>query len=516
MELCKQDINTSVLTQSKYSQMTVDDDFNLPETKGDMEKIIAKSGIVTAEEMFAEEGRVRIIGMVSFCVLYRSGGQIPSLCEYHGEIPFEDNVNLDGINSGSQVECHCQLEDLSINLINSRKLEVRGLIGNHVHIYEEMQVQGAKELENAEGMECRKKTVCASQVMVAKRDVLKLREELEIPQNKPNIHEVLWRSIALRNMETKAGDNKLLIRGEMEIFILYRGEQEHLPVQSIFSVRSIYREFDCMGAREDMIVDVDYMLGKGDVVIREDGDGESRMLGCEYNVDMNIRLYEDCKYDLLEDVYSPNARIVPKYEIMDYENLKIRNAAKAKVSARKQIGGDKVKLLQICHVYGDVDVDDIVIGEKDVQVTGVVTCNVLYIATGEDPMSCVELEIPFDYSVQTIPLCKEDSVRILPCLDQLQATLVNSEEMEIKAQINLNMSVFEKGEEQVITELEVLPIDEKEKAAMPGIVGYVVKAEDSIWSIAKKYYTTTQMIKSMNHLESDTVKEGDRLLIVKS
>lgn len=78
---------------------------------------------------------------------------------------------------------------------------------------------------------------------------------------------------------------------------------------------------------------------------------------------MNIKLYTDCDCRMLSDVYSPNAEFVPQYELIDYENLLLKNAAKAKVSARKQIGGDKAKLLQICHVYGDVDIDDVAVGK---------------------------------------------------------------------------------------------------------------------------------------------------------
>ena len=44
MEFSKKEIHTSVLTQSKYSQITVDDDFTIPDSKGDMEKIVAKEG----------------------------------------------------------------------------------------------------------------------------------------------------------------------------------------------------------------------------------------------------------------------------------------------------------------------------------------------------------------------------------------------------------------------------------------------------------------------------------------
>jgi LysM repeat protein len=118
--------------------------------------------------------------------------------------------------------------------------------------------------------------------------------------------------------------------------------------------------------------------------------------------------------------------------------------------------------------------------------------------------------------VDSVPLSKNDSVRIVPGIDQLSATLLNSEEIEIKAQVNLAISIFTKREASVIVDMKVEPIDYTRKAAMPGIVGYVAASGDTIWSIARKYYTTTESIREINHLENDIIKEGDRLIIVKS
>lgn len=87
MEFSKKEIHTSVLTQSKYSQITVDDDFTIPDSKGDMEKIVAKEGHILLESMIPEDGKVRITGSVCVRVLYRTGGDIPRLCQFQSEIP---------------------------------------------------------------------------------------------------------------------------------------------------------------------------------------------------------------------------------------------------------------------------------------------------------------------------------------------------------------------------------------------------------------------------------------------
>ena len=47
----------------------------------------------------------------------------------------------------------------------------------------------------------------------------------------------------------------------------------------------------------------------------------------------------------------------------------------------------------------------------------------------------------------------------------------------------------------------------------PGIVGYIVKSGDDLWSLAKRYMTTEDRMKEMNHLETEILKPGEKLII---
>ena len=50
----------------------------------------------------------------------------------------------------------------------------------------------------------------------------------------------------------------------------------------------------------------------------------------------------------------------------------------------------------------------------------------------------------------------------------------------------------------------------------PGIVGYIVKPDDTLWSIAKNNHTTIAELIHTNQLEEEEVHGGEKLLIVKS
>ncbi len=516
MDFIKQDINTNILKNSKYSQLTIDEDFNIPDAKGDIEKIVAKDGKVVIENILTEDGKVKVIGTVCFQILYISSSDEKEMETYAGEIPFEDRVNIDGINRNNQADCQCKLEDLTVSMINSRKIEIRGLIGNAVNVYEGSCINCAVDLENGQGMECLSKNISMTSTPISKRDVFKIKESVDIPQNKPNIKEILWASVELRNLEARPLLDKISVRGEVEIFVIYRGDEEHLPIQYLFSARTISREIECIDSREEMILDAECILGKGNVSIGNDGDGEERVILIDYNVDMNIKMYEDMEKKILTDLYSPQLETHSVTEKFHYENLIMKNCAKAKLTQRKRIDDTSYKMMQICHVYGCVDLDDMTIENGEIHITGVVRTNILYVSDSPDPMNCYETELPFEYVADSSSVTTDHIIKISPSLDQIGASLVNSGEIEIKAQVNLNITVFSSACMDVITDMTVSPIDYDKKANMPGIVGYVVKNGDTIWSIARKFYATTESIRTINNLDSDNIKEGDRLLIVKS
>ena len=64
--------------------------------------------------------------------------------------------------------------------------------------------------------------------------------------------------------------------------------------------------------------------------------------------------------------------------------------------------------------------------------------------------------------------------------------------------------------------MKIENLEENSYSDIPSIIGYVVKDEDCLWDIAKKYHTTMDTIKNNNKLQNDHVKQGDKLILVKS
>ena len=94
--------------------------------------------------------------------------------------------------------------------------------------------------------------------------------------------------------------------------------------------------------------------------------------------------------------------------------------------------------------------------------------------------------------------------------------MLNADEVEIKAVIALEAIVFKKVEQNFVTEINQGPVDMEALNSAPVLKGYIVQKGDTLWKLAKENYTTIEKIMTVNNLENETIKKGDRLLIIKS
>ena len=516
MELTKNRITTTNLKAAKYVEFTVDDDFNVPDAKGDIDRFIASKGQVSLEDIDVMENKVRVSGVVSYAILYQTDSDTVVFENHDGEIPFEEVINVDGVEPGDKVSVQGTLEDIYVTVINSRKYEVRGLIGVKLWVCQQVTVEGAVGIANGSGIECLTEKVSFTNLVASSRDIMKIKEDIEIPANKPDIGRILWDRVDFSEIESRATDMGVQISGKVLIFVVYKPEDDTAPVQYVNASREFQDTIKCDGIDESMVLDDIVNIGRGTVSVRTDGDGEDRILQVENSLNVEIKVYEDVETDLLRDMYSYSAQVDPVRRKFSYENLLMRNNAKTRVVRKERLRSSLPSILQIVNVSGYVDIDEVKPMDDAVVVEGVVKSEIMYVSSDDTrPLCQAEITSPFTYRLETVPLRPQDSIRITPTLNQISATLPGSDELEIKAIVDMGMTVFTRKEIELIEAMELAPVDMKKKAESPGIVGYIVRDGDSIWSIAKKYYSSLDSIREVNNLENDSIKKGDKLLVVK-
>ena len=131
------------------------------------------------------------------------------------------------------------------------------------------------------------------------------------------------------------------------------------------------------------------------------------------------------------------------------------------------------------------------------------------------PMNSLTGFLPFSYLVEAKDISPDTIYHVRPTLEQISSIMLGSDEVEIKAVVNLSIIAFAKKQCKAITDMSISDIDYEKMNQLAGIIGYMVQEEDTLWNIAKRFYTSIDTIRKVNQLERDELVVGQKLVIVK-
>lgn len=514
MELKKERIQMLREKSRASTQLTFDEDYNVPDVKPDIGRMIQSKGEVRVEEVRLMENHAYVKGELGVDLLYvgEEEGRVYSLS---ARLPIEETLNLDGMESGDKMCLKWEIEDLSLHVINSRKMNIKAIVSFYALVEEPKTLMLPVETDE-ENVSEKKKKMRLLGLVVHKKDTIRIKEEITLASNKPNISEILWSTMEVRGLEIRPGEHALEVKGELFVFALYAGDEEGNPLQWLEYARPFQAQAECEECTSDLIPNIETTVMQQSLEVKPDADGEERLLTAEAVLEMDIRLYREEEHEILLDIYTPLAECIPQGREEVLESLLVRNFSKCRLNDRIPMKETQGKILQICHSQGKIKVDKTKIVENGIQVEGVVQVKVLYIIGNDDmPFYSMEAMIPFSHTVEAVGITEQCVYHLRTDLEQLSTTMVDSNEIEVKAALSLNLLVLCQDREKIIEEIIQQPLDQEKLQNMPGITVYIVQPKDTLWDIAKTFYTTVEQICRLNDLQEEEIKPYQPLLLVK-
>lgn len=516
MNLLRKNIHMDAVKSQAVSQITLEDDVNLPDSRPDIEKIILEDGTGKIEEIKTSGDHVTVRGRLFVNVLYVTDDRENVVARMEGVIPFEEQVFMEGIQSNQHVEGTMEVEDLSIGLINSRKISVRAILTLHTWLNELTDEEVGVELSGDEPVEYRKKQLDFTQIAVCKKDIYRIRQEMELPSNLPNIFQMIWESVKISGLEFKALDEKIAINGELQVFFLYEGESEERPIRFYEGTIPFNGFLDEKSSREMMITDIDSIIGSLEVEVKPDFDGEERVIALEAVMDLDIRLYEEEKMEILSDVYGVTKEVTAVTRQGTMKQLLFKNNAKTRVDGKLKIRGGNKNILQMLHGSATPVVEEVNILEDSIEINGFLQTKCLYVTSDDmTPYDAVAGKVPFQYVMDAKGINNTHQVRTKVMIEQFSAGMADGENVEIKAVLFVQALVFENRKQEFVTDVQVEELDMKKIKNLPQMVVHVAKEGDSLWQIGKKYYVPVAEIKEINEITQDECKKGQKILVVR-
>lgn len=515
MEFLKENIRKSESLGRAFSQLAIDDDFIIPDTKVDAVRIIHTVGELFLEETSVNNQSVWMKGKLAFSVLYRSDRSDKKLEVLVGSLPFQEKLNMDGVEDMTPLQMGGRLEDLSINLINSRKLGIRAVLEIEAVAKSSVEEEIVTGLCENKQYEQKLRTQELLDLIGTKKDVLRVKEEVALPSVKPDIHKILWKCVQPINLESTVMESALRITGELRVGILY-SSQSVGELQWFENTVAVRGEIPWEGCHREDLIWVNYGNITCDLEPRNDYDGEAKILGVECAIELELKAWREKQISMLMDVFALDKELKLQTESRVYQKLRMTNHAKLRISEQVLLEKGQENIMQLCMSQGRIQVDDMCMTGDGVQVEGLLVVDLLYV-TGNDnyPIDHHRAAFPFSQLIEISGANENTEFELNTTMEQLNVNLLDNSEYEVKAVVGLHVMAVDHIQCQAILSATECEPDLESLAKQPGIIGYVVREEEELWDIAKRYHTTVAELMETNGLQGENVEAGKKLLIVK-
>lgn len=514
MELLKSSVSMRHRKIYETMQLTLDDDYNVPDKKSDITKIIDDTGRVILDDVHSIDDHIIVNGNMEFRILYL-GEKENGMAEYiKGSIPITETINADKIAGDEPVNVMAEIEDLSIKIINSRKVNVRALIKLTAENYSALSQEAAVGIDTGSAQIKYDNIECLD-LAIEKKDTYRIKDEITLPSDKENIEEIIWEEIQPRALELRIVDEGVSVKGEIFLFILYEGNGEEKRQHWFDAVVPFKGNIECSGCNESMIPDIRSKVMSSNIEIKQDFDGEERIINLDMVLELDIRIYNEAKMNIIEDIYAIDKEITPIKKLITFDNLLMKNNLKCKCQESLTIGTEQENILFICATTGNVHVDTVKAVEGHVEINGSIYVKILYVAAGNDGMfNAIKGNIPFNQIVDNERINENCRIELDTNIEQLSTTVTDIGKIDIKAAVGLNMLIILPVYIGVVNEIEECPLDYNKLKNLPSITGYITGKDDTLWNIAKENYTSVEKIMEINSLTEEKLTAGQKILIL--
>ena len=536
MRLEKKNIHMNKIVKSETVIFFVSREERIMDADNEIENIINQKEIVTTDGVVTRENQITVNGTINYNILYYPKNS-EMVCGEEKEINFEENIKLMGINSEDNANVTMEVLSSSIKPVDGKnyiyKIQLKAYI--IVEKIEDLDIATAIDTDsqgenyennfakensgknNVEDIMTKKRNIDSLAIIADKTDTFRVSEQIAVPHGKPPIGTIVWSDIRIKNQNIKTMEGSIIINGQLSIFIIYIPEMENMPEQWLEQTIDFNGQLEMSEATEDVVSYIELWLNNVNVQPEINQDNEMRNLSVSALLKLNVKLYKETSIKIIEDVYKPGANLVPVMESKTYQKLLVKNASRTKEVVKMKIDKTKGQLLQICNSQAEIKIENILVRDNSLKAIGKIKTCIIYISSDDrHPICCQCRESNFEHRIDAEGIEGNDEYFLNWKVEQVNANMLNADEVEIKAVIALEAIVFKKVEQNFVTEINQEPVDMEALNSAPVLKGYIVQKGDTLWKLAKENYTTIEKIMTVNNLENETIKKGDRLLIIKS
>lgn len=486
------------------SEQSVDTDFTLPDYYPEVTKVLKCSPEANILSSQCTDTGISIGGQVVLTLLYAGGDEQPN--SFTHIFPFTKTIDSKDVKGGT-VSVIPRVGYINTKAVGPRKVEVHGSLALAVTVNG---IDDCTVLTTAEGEGIYTRNT--EQTLIdPKETVCKgvfIEDEIQIPQSKPTVGKILRSSAKADVNECKYVSGKIVVKGDIDIEILYCPAEHGRPVL-LTERRGFSQIIDSDAECDDMGFDVFVRVDSLELHPKTTLDGEVRNIAFEAKVSIEVMPYCTNKKSFITDAFS--GKYAADINSAKFNAESIADKIYENYICKKSLDFGGGMLEDIYDLWCKVTVDYATDEGGDILIKGAVIINILGVDSESAP---VFYERPVEYEYRYNVGQTADSFRCRPDVSvaAVNYSLGSDGTAEVSVELTIKATVFAVN---VITAVSGINIDCDNTLPRDNDTAVILyfPENETVWSIARKYCTSPQKICEANGIESTDEICNDILLI---
>ena len=481
----------------------VEAELSLPEYMPEILRILKSQAVPKINSWQTVGERVTVDGTCDLTMIYV--GTDNCIYSFTGSRNFTRYAENSAFLTAEDVNVKASVKFINCRATNTKRAEIKAGINIVVSAFSKME-EDILKLMNSSYIEEKKMELSTMSLGCKKSKMFSMSDNFELENNSAAF---IVRSTASAVLgEVRKISNKIMVKGEtiVEIaFIPHEDKSTIVTVRKNLPINQIL-EFDGMDERftGDITLDVTAV----DVIIKNDSQGDGRSLDVGVTINAGITMWEQKDLSVITDAYAINGVVDLSYKKMSFYSA--LDAVRDTYVFRDTI--DATKLGAECILDASCEENEPVATCENgaIVISGTIKAMIILKDTSG---GYITTEKMLDYRYERSSECGDKKIECSPkvSVSSFECSLKNNEQIDVKAELQINCSVFSETEIDVVSEISELR--ESEKLNNSAITVYFPDCEETLWDIAKRYNTTVESIVLENNLVGETTKDIKMLFI---
>lgn len=505
VEVSKENICINKLVCEKKEVIFVQNDLIVPDSKPDVLSSINMSGNVCVCKKEVQDDKIKIEGNINTYIMYLPDSKDDKLRGLNTSLDFSEFISVPGAKEGMELELQTSIKDMECKVLNGRKVSVKAGLEVVIKLYSNEEADIVNGVNNIEDIQILQKDFNINSLVGSGNTKVYVKDTLSVDANE-EIAEILRTDINLINNDIKISYNKILVKSEAEVKIMYLTENN--KINTVKGKIPVVGFVDLQNISEENICDVNFEIAN--MVVRPNGP-EEHSIYVELEIVANCKAFEKKQINLLQDLYSPTIDLTFSQRKISTMTEKVSRTKEFTIT--NNINTDGISSENVL----DVEVRS-VINKQQITTTKIIyegELEVNFIFEDGNNISSKLTKIPFDYSVENE--LQNDKINVDT------RSIVNNTNFDfngnsIKASVDMTFNI-EASKNSNINIIENIQIHENRQPNgedYDSLILYIVQKGDTLWKIAKKFRSTIDDLARVNGIEDrDKIDVGQKIYIPK-